>query len=148
MLFRSKMVLKLGNSENDGMADFASRGEQYLFYRTVQTLQDTDLIVSHNQHIFGLFECDILVSSLVVNSTGKTLKSVLNIEANGVHHKREKKRKFCKMRDDWLEARGVAIERINLQDLRSMTDSHVHNWLRRCVKRAFGADYYKNEIKL
>jgi hypothetical protein len=54
---------------------------------------------------------------------------VINIEVDCVHHRREKKKRFSKMRDEYLVSRGVVIERMEITTLRAMSEQEVEEWV-------------------
>ena len=125
--------------------NFQSRSEQHMHSATVKALAGSKLRVSYNEHLFGLFECDIVVRvpraidayieeggrgegrDLVGERQEQSL--IINIEVDGVHHRREKKRRFCKMRDEYLVSRGVVIERMEISTLRAMSEQEVEEWV-------------------
>ena len=55
--------------------------------------------------------------------------SIINIEVDGVHHRQEKKKRFCRLRDEYLQSRGVVIERIEVSALSAMSDHEVEEWV-------------------
>ena len=50
-----------------------------------------------NKYLFG-FEADIIVR--VTHSNSK--ESIINVEIDGIHHRRPVKRLFCRRRDEYL----------------------------------------------
>ena len=124
---------------------FQSSSEQHMHSATVKALAGSNLRVSHNEHLFGLFECDIVVrvpravdACIAEGGLGEGRDSVgereeqslvINIEVDGVHHRREKKKRFCKMRDEYLVSRGVVIERMEISTLRAMSEQEVEEWV-------------------
>lgn len=112
---------------------------------TMKALAGSKLRVSHNEHLFGLFECDIVVrvpraidACIAEGGRGggrypkgerEEQSLVINIEVDGVHHRREKKKRFCKMRDEYLVSRGVVIERMEISTLRGMSEQEVEEWV-------------------
>ena len=124
---------------------FQSRSEQHMHSATVKALAGSKLRVSHNEHLFGLFECDIVVRvpravDACIEEGGRgdgrdpvgereEQSLVINIEVDGVHHRRERKKRFCKMRDKYLVSRGVVIERMESSTLRRMSEQEVEEWV-------------------
>jgi hypothetical protein len=136
---------------------FQSHSEQHMHSATVKALAGSKLRVSHNEHLFGLFECDIVVRvPRVVDAcieeggrgdgrdpVGEREKQnlVINIEVDGVHHRREKKKRFCKMRDEYFVSRGVVIERMEISTLRAMSEQEVGEWVLDVTAKAMLSQY-------
>jgi very-short-patch-repair endonuclease len=53
----------------------------------------------------------------------------VNIEVDGIHHNRERKKRFCMLRDKYLKSQGVIIQRIVTSSLRKMNDTELEKWL-------------------
>jgi hypothetical protein len=145
----SDIESKSHTSDEDGdsfmTVSFQSRSEQHIHSATVKALAESKLRVSHNEHLFGLFECDMVVRvPFAVDACikeggrggGRDLGGerekqslIINMEVDGVHHRREKKKRFCKMRDKYLVSRGVVIERMEISTLRAMSAQEVEEWV-------------------
>ena len=54
---------------------------------------------------------------------------LINIEVDGVHHWQEKKKRFCRLRDEYLQSRGVVIARIEVSALSAMSEHEVEKWV-------------------
>jgi hypothetical protein len=124
---------------------FQSRSEQHMHSATVKALAGSKLRVSHNEYLFGLFECDIVVRvsravDACIEEGGlgggrdaggerEEQSLVINIEVDGVRHRREKKKRFCNMRDEYLVSRGVVIERMEISTLRGMSEQELEEWV-------------------
>ena len=54
---------------------------------------------------------------------------LLNIEVDGVQHQREKKNRFCRLRDEYPQSRGVVIARIEVSALNAMSEHEVEEWV-------------------
>jgi hypothetical protein len=122
-------------------ASFQSRSEKHMHTATVKALAGLKLRVSHNEHLFGLFECDVMVRvpravDACIEEGGRgdgrdpggereEQSLIINIEVDGVHHRREKKKRFCKMRDKYLVSGGVVIERMEISTMRAMSEQEV-----------------------
>ena len=148
-LIISDIEIKSHAPDEDGDSllkdSFQSRSEQHMHSATVKAFAGSKLRVSHNEHLFGLFECDIVVrvprvvdTSIEEGGRGdgrdpvgerEEQSLVINIEVDGVHHRREKKKRFCKMRDEYLVSRGVVIERMEVSTLRAMSEQEVEEWV-------------------
>ena len=139
-------------------SNFQSRSEQRMHTAAEKALGGSNFRVSHNKHLFGLFECDIVVrvpravdahSEECSRGIGqgrnlvregeevqeeKTL--IINIEVDGVHHRREKKKRFCRLRDEYLQSRGAVIVRIEVSALSAMSEHEVEEWLLNMTAKA------------
>jgi very-short-patch-repair endonuclease len=54
---------------------------------------------------------------------------IINIEVDGTYHKQDKTKRFCMLRDEFLKAKGVTIERIDNSVLIRMNDLEVNEWI-------------------
>ena len=124
---------------------FQSRGERRMHAAVVKALEESNMRVSHNEHLFGLFECDIVVRipRALNTRTGeedqnRDLKGggregaesvIINIEVNGVHHRREKVKRFSRLRDEYPQSRGVVIARIEVSVLDAMNEQDLEKWI-------------------
>jgi hypothetical protein len=145
------------HAPDEDSVSFQSRSEQHMYSATVKALAGSKLRVSHNEHLFGLFECDILVRvpravDACIEECGRCdgrdpvgereeHSLVINIEVDGVHHRREKKKRFCKMRDEYLISRGVVIERMEISILRAMSEQEVEEWVLDITAKAMLSRY-------
>jgi hypothetical protein len=152
----SNIEIKSHAPDEDGdsimKVSFQSRSEQHMHSATVKALAGLKLRVSHNEHLFGLFECDIVVRvprtvDMCIEEGGRgdgrdpvgereDQSLVINIEVDGVHHRREKKKRFCKKRDEYLVSRGVVIERMEISSLRAMSEQEVEKWVLNITAKA------------
>jgi hypothetical protein len=105
------------------LADISHHGFQSSAAKNA--LNASDLLLSSNEHLFDLFESDIVVRSRV--DGGECF--VLNIEVDGIHHKREKSKRFCMLRDEYLRSRGVVVERIDTSQMRRMKEEELREWV-------------------
>ena len=46
-----------------------------------------------------------------------------------MHHRREKKKRFCRLRDEYLQSRGVVVARIEVSALSAMREHEVEEWV-------------------
>jgi hypothetical protein len=65
-----------------------------------------------------------------------------------VHHRREKKKRFCKMRDKYLISRGVVIERMESSILRAMSVQELEEWVLDITAKALLGSYEGGIIRL
>ena len=122
-------------------ASFQSRSEQRMHIAMMKALGESNMRVSHNEHLFGLFECDIVVripravdartvrEDREGHADGREDCLIVNIEVDGVHHRREKKKRFCRLRDGYLQSRGVVIERMEVSALDAMSEQELKKWV-------------------
>ena len=119
---------------------FQSRCERRMHAATMKALRESNTRISHNEHLFGLFECDIAVRvPRALNACrveedrirgvegGERL--LLNIEVDGVQHQREKKNRFCRLRDEYPQSRGVVIARIEVSVLNAINEEDLEKWI-------------------
>ena len=111
-------------SENQVSIGFRSNAERRMYEVLTRVFDKSDIALASNEHLFNLFEADIIlrVQSASVGSL------VINIEVDGIHHLREKKRRFCALRDEYLKSRGVVVYRITASVLRDMSDDEIQSW--------------------
>ena len=111
-------------SENQVSTGFRSNVERRMHTVLTRVFDKSDIALSSNEHLFNLFEADIILR--VPSASGDSL--VINIEVDGIHHLREKKIKFCFLRDGYLKSRGVVVYRITASALRDMSDDEIQSW--------------------
>jgi very-short-patch-repair endonuclease len=101
--------------------------------------ENSSLSISSNEYLSNLFESDIVVRVPIVDGISPPHSKrylIINIEVDGIHHKREKTKRFCQLRDKYLKLQGVVIERIETSTLRKMKDKDVEKWIQDRVKDA------------
>ena len=54
---------------------------------------------------------------------------IINIEIDGIKHLREKKKRFCKLRDKYLTSEGIVIERVEASFIRKLKVTELEEWL-------------------
>ena len=147
-----KLRLSVESVETPMNLRFQSHSEERMHTAAMRAFGGSKLLVSHNEHLFGLFECDIVVRvpRAAVDthseedsrgiSQGHDLERnrvqvrgeqslIINIEVDGVHHRQEKKKRFCRLRDEYLQSRGVVIARIEVSALNAMSEHEVEEWV-------------------
>ena len=116
------------------------RGTQRMHTALMKALEKINASVSHNELLFGLFESDIVIR--IPRAVDKHTVSedrdregcrgeevmAINIELDGLHHRGEKKKIFCRLRDRYLLSRGVVIERMEVSTLDAMSEQDVDQW--------------------
>ena len=137
----SKAIVSNVGGEPAVSASFQSRGERRMYKTMTKALDESNMRVSHNEHIFGLFECDIgvriprAVDARLVredregHEEGREESLIVNIEVDGVHHRREKTKRFCGLRDGYLQSRGVVTERMEISALDAMSEQELKKWV-------------------
>jgi hypothetical protein len=115
--------------------DFGSKAEQRVYDIIKMTFDDSIRSISSNEYLFNLFESDIVLRVPIVNDLSSSRLSqreliiIINIEIDGIHHKREKRKRFCMLRDKYLKAKGVVIERIDTSTLRRYVYVYMYVYL-------------------
>ena len=90
--------------------------------------QHTSIVVTVNDYLLGLFESDLVLHVPLTSDSGKqTLR--INVEIDGLLHNRERKKRFCILRDRYLVTQGIVVARIRSASLRNMTDQDIEEWL-------------------
>jgi very-short-patch-repair endonuclease len=73
----------------------------------------------------------------MINGPSLSHNVIINIEVDGSHHLRERKKRFCMLRDKYLKSQGVVIERIDIPFLKKMkNDDSLRDWLLKTVANA------------
>jgi hypothetical protein len=111
--------------EGHSRGGFRSNAERRMYNVSAKALEKSGLLVSSNEHLFDLFESDVVVR--IPRDGGDCL--IVNIEVDGVHHLREKKKRFCMLRDEYLKSKGVVVMRVTVSRLREMKDEEVEDWV-------------------
>jgi hypothetical protein len=102
-----------------------------------KTFENSAILVSSNEHIFNLFESDIILRIPLVNSPSLSHSVIVNVEVDGTHHLRERKKRFCMLRDRYLKSQGVVIARIDIHFLQKIKDENtLRDWLLKTVANA------------
>ena len=138
----NKTRVRAFNEHGDPSAsmNFQSRSERRMHAAVMMALEKSNMRLSHNVHLFGLIECDLVVrihcavdACRVEEDRTRGVEGddslLLNIEVDGVHHRREKKKRFCRLRDEYLQSRGVIIARIEVSALDAMNEQDLENWI-------------------
>jgi hypothetical protein len=97
--------LALRRSKGDTLfqlGNFRSDSEQRVYSMAKNILPS--ILISSNKSLFNLFESDIVVRVPCFNSNSRS-----DIEVDGIHHKQERKIRFCKLRDKYLKSRDIII---------------------------------------
>ena len=98
-------------------AKFQSNYEKDVYKRVValaSELQITD--VHHNVYLLDCFESDITFTV----RDGKGAAVVVNVEVDGAHHERQRKKRFCSLRDEELQSKGIRVARITTREIDSI----------------------------
>ena len=101
---------------------------------------------SHNEHLFGLFKCDLVIrmphavdacteekdemrESELERGRGPDEILILNIEVDADNHRRENTKRFCRLRDEYLQSKRVVIVRLEVSVLDAMSDWCREKWI-------------------
>jgi hypothetical protein len=91
--------------------------------------------ISFNEYLFNLFESDIVLRVPIVNDLTSSQWSkrelIIDIEKDGIHHKKEKKKRFCTLRDNYVRTLGTIIERLDASSLRRYV--YVYMYIYVCI---------------
>ena len=64
-----------------------------------------------------------------------TTYTIINIEVDGLTHKREKGIRYQMLRDKYLKSRGVLVERMRSEDLWRMNSGQLELWIHQTVAK-------------
>lgn len=90
--------------------------------------------ITYNEMLYG-FECDIVLRVTSVDGLSQSLPLsrpqvpaiIRNFEVDGITHLQPRKRKFCNLRDLYLEDKhGISVSRLRLPDRTTLTDQDLH----------------------
>ena len=150
MLFRSlKNELLFRKDRNlDPRTQSLLAAELRLAAVAKKVFENSEVQISCNENLFDLFECDIILripkSKSKLNENfeienkeigNKEIENkenqfiIMNIEIDGIKHLREKKKRFCKLRDKYLTSEGIVIERVEASFLRKLKLIELEEWL-------------------
>jgi len=114
--------------------DFQSRAEKRMFGMVNKACRNKDIKIQLNSYLFDLFESDII---LTIPSTDEYEEIIINIEVDGIHHIREKKKMtFCKRKDQYLKSKGVFVSRIDTFMMNDMKDIELEEWISQAISEA------------
>ena len=131
------LILKELTSRNNAQDQIArsapTKSEALLYSIAVTTLKDSSVRVTLNEHLHNLFESDIVIR---VPYPSWEDCMIIDIEVDGIHHYRRKKKLFCMLRDKYLLSKGVVIKRIEVEDIYGMTHDEISTWIEDTVADA------------
>ena len=118
-----------------------SGSDKGLLNAAVKAFKMSNVRVSHSDHVFGLFRCDILIQIPRITEAGRRADAVdnnlkIDIELDGLQRKRDKARRYVRLRDRYLRYRGVAVERIHGSKLEAMSEQEMIEWVLHITARA------------
>jgi hypothetical protein len=117
--------------------NFQSSAEKQVFNIARKTFGNSSILVSSDEYLFNLFQSDIILKIPMINGPSPSHSVIINIEVDGSHHLRERKKRFCMLRDKYLKSQGVVIERIDVPFLQKMIkDDTLRDWLLKTVANA------------
>ena len=103
---------------------FQSNVERRMHAVLTRIFDKSDIMITHNEYLFNLFEADMVLRIPTISGDN----FLINIEVDGIHHLREKSKRFCAMRDEYLKSKGVVVSRIEVSALHDMSDKDVESW--------------------
>ena len=116
------------------VTSFRSPAEERTYAIACKILKLSDISISSNEYLLGLFESDIVIRvplSKTLHSDHKYL--IINIEVDGLHHKQSTRKRFCHLRDKYLVSKGLIVERIETLRLRNMSNKDIEEWILQIV---------------
>ena len=104
------------------------------------------VVVEADTHLFDFVECDVLIRLPLASASASASESesgsgewlLVNIEVDGIHHRNGKRSRFCHLRDKYLAARGVVVERVMTSALWDMGAPDTEAWVLKVVEAAAG----------
>jgi hypothetical protein len=122
------------------LRDSRTDAEERVYDILKMVFNNSNISISSNEYLFNLFESDIVLRIPIVNDSSSSKSRerdlIINIEVDGIHHKQERKKRFCMLRDKYLEAQDVVIERIDASVLSRMEDKKIKDWIQERVAEA------------
>lgn len=107
-----------GDDHSLRSGNYKSFLERRVFKVAVKTFAGSSMISSSNGHSFNLSESS-LVWRIPTENNPFISNKIINIEVDGEHHKiKEKTKRFCVLRDKYLESKGVVNLRVEAIYLR------------------------------
>ena len=103
---------------------FQSNVERRMHAVLTRIFDKSDIMITHNEYLFNLFEADMVLRIPTISGDN----FLINIEVDGIHHLREKSKRFCALRDEYLKSKGVVVSRIEVSALHDMSDKDVESW--------------------
>jgi hypothetical protein len=108
--------------------------------------------VVSDSFLFNFIECDVVIRIPCGSGGGSGAGSgggsgsgagggsdgddlLINIEVDGIHHRNGKRARFCHLRDKYLAARGVVVERVMTSFLWDKSAGELQEWVWRVVDR-------------
>jgi hypothetical protein len=88
---------------------------------------NVDIIVKG--HLFDVFESDFILKIPNLTEGLEGQYKVYNIEIDGMHLVKEKKKLFCNRKDEYLISERVSVLRISSAKLSQMNEIEIENWL-------------------
>lgn len=118
--------------------NFRSSAEERVGAVVNKVFGNSEIEMTSNEYLFSLFESDIVLRIPKDNKSSHSQldKIVINIEVDGIHHKREIKKRFCMLRDKYLASEGVIIQRIESISLQKMDDEELKGIIVKLVEDA------------
>lgn len=96
--------------------------------------QRCNLDIAVKGYLNSIFLSDFILKIPILNEALEEKYEVYNIEVDGMHLEKEKKRLFCDRKDEYLESEGVSVLRISSAKLSQMDEIAIENWLLKNTK--------------
>ena len=120
-----------------------SSAEMRVLNACQKTFKRSNVLVSNNERLVSLFEGDIVLRTLAPGSEvdgDQDMCIVINIEVDGLRHRRVNKRRFDRLRDAHLQSKGITVRRIESSAVSAMNESQLEQCMQGLVADAL-ADY-------
>ena len=109
-----------------------SSAEMRVLNACLKAFKRSDTQVINNERLLSLFEGDIVLRMHAPRSGGDGAERsyvVVNIEVDGLRHKRVKKKRFDRLRDAYLQQRGIIVKRIESSAVSAMNESQLEQYV-------------------
>ena len=134
------MVRSSSQGETSRINFSGSGSDKGLLNAAMKAFKMSNVRVSQSDHLFGLFRCDMLIQIPRVAEMGRadaidsSLK--IDIELDGLQRKRDKAKRYVRLRDRHLRYRGVVVERMDGSKLEAMSEQEMTEWVLHITARA------------
>lgn len=121
---------------------FGTKVERRLADNARIVAMGSNMEVSLNKVLCGLFECDVVLTvPLNTAHTDSDTSScgdffILNLEVDGHKHLTSSKMRYDKLRDDYMSSVGIQTRREEAKTLMNMSDGSMQRWIKECLANA------------
>jgi hypothetical protein len=105
LVLADELVKRKGNDDPFlNVGQFRSVVEQRVYTIGKKAFENSSEIISSNEYLCSIFEGDIVLRVPITNDKDPSRSLIINIEVDGISHKRETKKRFCQLRDKHLKS--------------------------------------------